>query len=101
MTPKQELLKEIETAPAPLIAEVLDFLQFLKTKHPHAGVIELAGMTADTPELMGEMAQRHTREDELEAIADELADTLQHYVSSTLSLSDYAISREGIYEEHP
>ena len=101
MTPKQELLKEIETAPAPLIAEVLDFLQFLKTKHLPVDGIKFAGMTADTPELMGKMAHCHTREDELEAIADELADTLHHHKSATLSLSDYAISREGIYEAHP
>ncbi|NEP15252.1 MAG: hypothetical protein F6K14_34815 [Symploca sp. SIO2C1] len=39
---------------------------------------------------------------EFEAIADRIADEFQTYLGGIkLSLSDYAVSRAGIYEEHP
>ena len=39
---------------------------------------------------------------EFETLADQLADELLNRVGSNVaSLSDYAVSREGIYEEHP
>jgi len=39
---------------------------------------------------------------EFEAVADELAEELDRCLgSSASSLSDYAVSREGIYEDHP
>ncbi|TVQ64558.1 MAG: hypothetical protein EA366_01080 [Spirulina sp. DLM2.Bin59] len=39
---------------------------------------------------------------EFEAIADRLADEFQTYVGATTpSRSDYAVSRAGIYEDHP
>ena len=37
-----------------------------------------------------------------EALAEELADTYAAFVGTpTPTLSDYAVSREGIYAEHP
>ncbi|NER48793.1 MAG: hypothetical protein F6J92_19275 [Symploca sp. SIO1A3] len=40
--------------------------------------------------------------EEFEAIADRLADEFQIYTGATVPLlSDYAVSRAGIYEEHP
>jgi hypothetical protein len=40
--------------------------------------------------------------EDFEAIADGLADEFQRYVgTSTPQLSDYAVSRAGIYQEHP
>ena len=39
---------------------------------------------------------------EFEAVADQLADELTACLwPNTPSLSDYAVSREGIYEDHP
>jgi antitoxin ParD1/3/4 len=39
---------------------------------------------------------------EFEAVADQLADELTVSLgSNVLSLSDYAVSRAGIYEDHP
>lgn len=41
------------------------------------------------------------QEDDFEAIADQLADEFQQYVGSDVpTLSDEAVSRAGIYEEH-
>ena len=40
-------------------------------------------------------------EDELEASIDRLLDECGLYVGSLPTLSDYAVSREGIYEDHP
>lgn len=40
-------------------------------------------------------------EDELEASIDRLLDEFALSVGSIPTLSDYAVSREGIYEDHP
>ena len=40
--------------------------------------------------------------EEFDAIADELADLFMEFVGPDFQpLSDYAMSREGIYEDHP
>lgn len=40
--------------------------------------------------------------EEFEALADELAEKFMEYVGPDFPpLSDYAMSREGIYEDHP
>jgi hypothetical protein len=38
MTKKDQLLNEIEEIPEPLLAEVLDFIRFLKTKIAKEGI---------------------------------------------------------------
>lgn len=41
-------------------------------------------------------------DDEFEAVADQLADEFAACIGSNVPvLSDYAVSREGIYEDHP
>jgi antitoxin ParD1/3/4 len=41
-------------------------------------------------------------DEEFEVIADKLADEFALYVESNLPvLSDYAVTRESIYEDHP
>jgi len=40
-------------------------------------------------------------EDELEASIDGLLDEFALYIGSIPTLSDYAVSGEGIYEDHP
>jgi antitoxin ParD1/3/4 len=48
-------------------------------------------------ETSGELADA-----EFETVADQLADALAMCLGpNTPSLSDYAVSREGIYEDHP
>ena len=40
-------------------------------------------------------------DEEFEAISDRLADKFRLYAGAAPALSDYAVSRSGIYEEHP
>jgi hypothetical protein len=49
MTPKDLLIRELETVSDPLITEVLDFLCFLKAKYPQGQPV-LATAPASTPE---------------------------------------------------
>ncbi len=55
MTPKQQLLQEINDTPTSLIPDVLNYLRFLKAqrlvKQSHTGVMAFAGMLADSPNL--------------------------------------------------
>jgi hypothetical protein len=45
-----QLIQEIQNAPEPVIAEVLDFLRLVKAKQPHQD--RLTGLFADEPEAM-------------------------------------------------
>ncbi len=38
---------------------------------------------------------------EFELLTDQLADLITRFTDKIPSLSDYAVSRSGIYEEHP
>ena len=55
MTPKQQLLQEINDTPTSLIPDVLNYLRFLKAqrlaKQAQTGVMQFAGMLAETPDL--------------------------------------------------
>ena len=61
----------------------------------------VAVLTPTVETLLQEMPAELT-EAEFEATVDQLADTLAADLGPNApSLSDYAISREGIYEDHP
>jgi hypothetical protein len=55
MTPKDQILLELETTPLNLITEVLNFLRFLKAKKPQLDFMEFAGMAANIGHLMEEI----------------------------------------------
>lgn len=56
-------------------------------------------MTDEHLPLSNDLLQQ---DEEFEVIADRLADEFQIYVGDTIPfLSDYSVSRAGIYEEHP
>jgi antitoxin ParD1/3/4 len=47
-------------------------------------------------------AEDKQKDEEFEAIANKLAEDFKRYVGQNIpNLSDYAVSRKGIYEEHP
>ena len=73
MTPKQELLKELEDTPSPVITEVLHFLRFLKAKQSPVDFMEFAGMAADVPELIDEIVvnAEAARQLDLDRISDQ------------------------------
>jgi hypothetical protein len=83
-----EIVRKLHSLSEVKVLEVLDFVDFLSWNKEHRA----------SP-LLGNDLQEN---EEFEAIADRLADEFQMYVGSTTpALSDYAVSRAGIYEEHP
>ena len=50
MTPKDLLIRELETVSDPLITEVLDFLCFLKAKYPQGQPVLATAPASTTPE---------------------------------------------------
>ena len=74
---KDTLKKEIDNLNEEQLKQIADFLVSLK-------------------------AQEKQKDQDFEAIADKLAEDFKAYVGQDIpQLSDYAVSREGIYEEHP
>ncbi|WP_019503061.1 hypothetical protein [Pseudanabaena sp. PCC 6802] len=55
MTIKEQLFQELENAPMPVLAEVLDFLRFLQSKQPKVDFMEFAGMASDLGDIMDEI----------------------------------------------
>ena len=85
----KEIVQKLHSLPEIKILEVLDFVEFL---------------TWNKERLTLQQSENYIlREDEeFEAIADHLADEFKAYIGATAPvLSDYAVSRAGIYEEHP
>jgi hypothetical protein len=84
-----EIVRKLHSLSEIKILEVLDFVDFLAWDKEHL---------ASRP-LSNDLLQE---DEEFEAIADHLADEFQMYVGATIPfLSDYSVSRAGIYEEHP
>jgi hypothetical protein len=84
-----EIVRKLHSLSEIKILEVLDFVDFLAWDKEHL---------ASRP-LSNDLLQE---DEEFEAIADRLADEFQMYVGATIPfLSDYSVSRAGIYEEHP
>ncbi len=79
----EEVVQKLYTLPESQILQVLDFIKSLD--------VHQENLT---------LTQEHQK---FEAIADQLADEFHSYVANKHipDLSDYAISRAGIYEEHP
>ncbi len=84
-----EIVRKLHSLSEIKILEVLDFVDFLAWDKEHR---------ASQP-LSHDLLQE---DEEFEEIADRLADQFQTYVGATIPfLSDYSVSRAGIYEEHP
>ncbi len=84
-----EIVRKLHSLSEVKVLEVLDFVEFLSHKQE-----PLASPTISN--------NSSPENEEFEATADRLADEFQMYVETTTpTLSDYAVSRAGIYEEHP
>ena len=84
-----EIVQKLRSLSETKVLEVLDFVDFLAQSKKH-----LISQPSDR-DLTGD-------HEEFEAIADRIADEFQTYLGGIkLSVSDYAVSRAGIYEEHP
>lgn len=83
----EKIVRKLHALPEAKILEVLDFVEFLEWNKKH---------------LPLQQEDHLLEEDEFEAIADHLANEFQmHIADSVPTLSDYAVSRAGVYEEHP
>ena len=51
MTIKEKLLKEIETIPPSMLKEILNFVQFIKAKHPQEDFMNFAGMAREIDDV--------------------------------------------------
>jgi hypothetical protein len=45
MTIKEQITQELEKLPEPLLQEILDFVQFLQTKHQQHNILEITIMS--------------------------------------------------------
>jgi hypothetical protein len=73
-----------------LVLEVLDFVEFLTWNKEHS-----ISQQVDSDVTSQE-------DQEFEVSADQVADEFEIFIGSSIPvLSDYAVSRAGIYEEHP
>ncbi|MGG6266526.1 hypothetical protein ACQ4M3_17205 [Leptolyngbya sp. AN03gr2] len=72
------------------------------TKRLEQAIARLKTLSTDKQDAIATLILNQLQEDDFEAIADQLADEFQQYVGSGVSpLSNDAVSRSGIYEEHP
>jgi hypothetical protein len=85
----EEIVRKLHSLSEVKVLEVLDFVDFLSCNKER-----LASQPPGNDFLQDN--------EEFEAIADRLADEFQMYIRATTpALSDDAVSRAGIYEEHP
>ncbi|MBD1880944.1 hypothetical protein [Coleofasciculus sp. FACHB-T130] len=86
----EEIVRKLHHLLELKILEVLDFVEFL-TWNKERAISQQVESDVTSQE-----------EQEFEAIANQVADEFASFVRSNPSvLSDYAVSRVGIYEEHP
>jgi len=57
MTTKEQLIQELENTPMPMLTEILNFVQFMKSKQPQTDFMEFAGMATDIDDLMQEIVE--------------------------------------------
>lgn len=76
----ETIADKLHDLPSPKLQEVLDFVEFLAWREHRSNL--------DPTE-------------EFELLADQLADEFAAQVNSDIPQSDDAISRAGIYQEHP
>lgn len=98
-----ELVKEL---PENQAMEVLNFAEFLKHKiqlQAQKNSQTEIGSQLDALPTNTELQEKTTVSlEEFETLADQIADEFMRFVGSNVpSLPDAAISRAGIYEEHP
>jgi hypothetical protein len=86
----ERIVSKLRYLAKPQLEVVLNFVDFLTWQSAH-------GPSSKASDSDAELSDR-----EFEILLDELADDFIKSVGSNVPvLSDFAISREGIYEEHP
>jgi len=57
MLTKAQLIREIEDTPVFMLAEIFNFIQFMKSKQPQIDFMEFAGIAADAADIMQEIVE--------------------------------------------
>ena len=84
------IVSKLHHLPQPKLNEVLNFIEFLTWQEKRGNSLDMSDRTAEIDDRA------------FEDLADRLADELATSVGANIPLlSDYAVSRAGIYEEHP
>ncbi len=90
----ENIVSKLHHLPQPKLNEVLNFVEFLTWQEERGNALDVS----DTPSESSAEIDDRTFEDVANRVAEELAKS----VGTNLPLlSDYAVSRAGIYEEHP
>lgn len=85
----EEIVRKLHSLPEVKILEVLDFVELLTWNKKQINLQQLENDPLQEDRKFNE-------------IADLLADKFQVCIGANVTvLSDYAVSRSGIYEEHP
>jgi hypothetical protein len=85
----EEIVRKLHHLPEVKILEVLDFVEFLSWNKQRS----------ISQQVESDVSSQEDQE--FEAIADRVADEFATFAGSSIPvLSDYAVSRAGIYEEH-
>ena len=92
-------IQKIRELPPEQQNQAIAFIQFLEFQSNQGANTQIS---QDAEKISFAENNCVEEDDEFETIADCLADEFQRYVGSTTPiLSDYAVSRSGIYQEHP
>ncbi|PSB24529.1 hypothetical protein [Stenomitos frigidus] len=84
------IITKLNSLPQTKLHEVLDFVEFVTWQEQHTAQSSLSNL--DTT----------MRDQDFETLTNQLLDEFDKCVDPNLPLlSDYAVSRAGIYEEHP
>ena len=84
------IVSKLHHLPQSKLKEVLNLVEFLTWQEKHGNSLDMSDRTAEIDDRA------------FENLADRLADELATSAGANiLLLSDYAVSRAGIYEEHP
>ena len=84
------VVRKLHHLPQPKLYEVLNFLEFLTWQEERWNQLDIGESAAEINESV------------FEDIADQLSEELtKNLVTNVPLLSDCAVSRTGIYEEHP
>jgi hypothetical protein len=90
---RSEILSSIEKLPEDSLGELVNFIEYLQYKNS-------LKLNQDNQNISAKEVNRATKitPEESEQIIEEI---LTEVGDSIPSLSDYAVSRDGIYEDHP
>lgn len=94
----ESIVRKLHHLPQPKLHEVLNFVELLSWQEERSNQLDVGESTAE----MDDSASQTLHERTFEALTDQLSEELAKSLGTNVPLlSDYAVSRAEIYEEHP